>query len=187
MEMINDCNVIQHEETAFEITAAPKTDYFIDGYSAHTTANAPLFCESIDFNFIATVRVEPGFAAIYDAGTIMVLDDENHWFKAAFELTDLGYTSIVSVVTNSFSDDCNCERVSEKAVWLKVIRKGPCWSIHYSLDGKKWKMVRYFFLNLAKDVRVGVSAQSPVGNGCRVQFSEFSITENNCTDLRMGE
>jgi len=48
-------------------------------------------------------------------------------------------------------------------------------------------MVWYFSLDLSKEIRVGVSAQSPVGEGCRVQFSEFSITENNCTDLRMGE
>ena len=187
MEMLNECNVIQHEETEFEITAAPHTDYFNDGYSNHKIANAPVFCELIDFNFIATVKVEPDFTASYDAGTLMVLGDDDHWFKAAFEMTDLGYTSIVSVVTDSFSDDCNSERVSEKAVWLKIIRKGPCWSIHYSLDGQKWKMVRYFSLDLSKEIRVGVSAQSPVGEGCRVQFSEFSITENNCTDLRMGE
>jgi uncharacterized protein len=187
MEMLNNCEVLQHEETAFEITAAPQTDYFNDGYSNHKIANAPVFCEQIDFNFIATVKVEPEFAASYDAGTLMIFDDADHWFKAAFEMTDLGYTSIVSVVTNSISDDCNSERVSEKAVWLKVIRKGPYWSILYSLDGQNWKMVRYFTLKLAKEVRVGVSAQSPVGKGCRVQFSEFSITENHCTDLRKGE
>ncbi len=48
-------------------------------------------------------------------------------------------------------------------------------------------MVRYFDLNLNRKVSVGVIAQSPMGDGCTVEFTDFTITKNDCKDMRKGE
>lgn len=58
------------------------------------------------------------------------------------------------------------------------------WSLHYSLDGHVWKMVRYFRLRLENSVKIGVSAQSPTGDFCRVKFEELQLVENRYSDIR---
>ena len=149
--------------------------------------SAPFYYDLINFDFIASVKIEPEFRSTYDAGAILIFDNEDQWIKVAFELTDLGYPSVVTVVTDNSSDDCNGEQIKEKAIWLRVLRKNKYWSIHYSLNGKTWKMIRYFELNLNKKIKVGVISQSPTGNGCKVIFKDFTIKHNIYQDLRKSE
>ncbi|MCP4138279.1 MAG: DUF1349 domain-containing protein [bacterium] len=187
MKTLNECTVNKITDQSFIITAIPETDFFIDTSSNYFACNAPFYFDPIDYDFMIRVKIEPEFKSTYDAGAILIFDDEKNWIKAAFELTDLEYTSVVTVVTKESSDDCNGEQINEKAVWLRILRKNKYWSIHYSIDGETWKMVRYFELNLNKEIRVGVVSQSPMGSGCTTEFTNFQITKNNCTDMRTGE
>jgi len=66
------------------------------------------------------------------------------------------------VVTNGFSDDCNGERITDNKIYLQVVRKADNWCLHYAKDKSKWKMVRYFNYALNKELKVGISAQSPL-------------------------
>jgi regulation of enolase protein 1 (concanavalin A-like superfamily) len=186
MNTMNGCIAHKINEQSFAIKSGAKTDFFIDNLSGVSSVNAPFYFETIGNNFIASVKITPEFKATYDAGGLLVFDDNKNWIKAAFELTDLGCASVVTVVTDDSSDDCNGESIAQNAAWVRIMRKNQFWSIHYSLDGLMWKMVRYFELSLNRNVNVGVISQSPLGNGCRVVFSDFIITENNCKDLRKG-
>lgn len=171
----------------FLLSAGAKTDFFIDGHSNVRVANAKTELQEISGDFVITVQVEPGFRATYDAGAIFVIGDDDHWIKVAFELTDLGYTSVVTVITNGFSDDCNGERSNESALLLRLIRKNDYWSAHYSSDGEKWSMIRYFHLKLPTTIKGGVVAQSPTGEGCTVKFSGLKITDEEIKNLRSGQ
>ena len=186
MNTLNECKIKKINEKSFTITALSKTNFFIDNFLSYKACNAPYYFDFIDFDFIASVKIEPEFNSTYDAGAILIFDNEKHWIKVAFELTDLGYSSVVTVVTKNSSDDCNGEQIKENAVWLRILRKNTIWSVHYSLDGKNWKMVRYFELDLNREVKVGVISQSPIGNGCKVIFTEFNIKKNNFQDMRKG-
>ncbi len=184
MKTYNNCNIRTVDDGTFEIEAPAGTDYFIDNLNQIKIANAPLAYEEVSADFDCRVRIKPDFTTPADAGCILIRDDDERWVKSAFELTDLGYTSVVTVVTDGVSDDSNGERVEEDAVWLRVLRKGAVWSIHYALDGERWKMVRYFELDLSRTVKVGVSAQCPRGSGCTSKFSRWRVEDNACDNMR---
>ena len=184
MKTHNHCNITTMDDNTVEIEARTGTDYFIDHLNQIAIANAPLAYQDVSSDFDFSVRIQPNFTTASDAGCVLILDNDEQWIKTAFELTDLGYTSVVTVVTNGASDDSNGERIEKSAVWLRVLRKGSLWSIHYALDGQEWKMVRYFELNLSRTVKVGISAQCPRGSGCMARFSHWRLTNNTCDDMR---
>lgn len=103
--------------------------------------------------------------------------------KLAYENSDTGKTSIVSIVTRERSDDCNGESVQGK-IWLQICRKDSMFSMHWSEDGQKWNLARIFHLEMNDKVKVGVSAQCPTGESCEVVFSNLEITENPYEDIR---
>jgi regulation of enolase protein 1 (concanavalin A-like superfamily) len=187
MDVFNNCEIRRNTNNSFSIDSSAKTDYFIDKLTNISKANAPYYFETVDFNFEIRAGIRPYFQSVYDAGAILILDDDEHWIKAGFEYTDLGYHSIVSVVTNGASDDCNGERVDSNKIHIRVLRINDFFSIHYSLDGQTWKMNRYFRLAIKKTIKIGVIAQSPTGNGVTVDFSDFVISENKYNDLRSGK
>lgn len=166
------------------ICAPAKTDFFIDICTELKKADAPFYYADVDGDFIIRSKVRPQFVSTYDAGCILIHESDEKWIKLAFENTDLGYPSIVSVVTNGISDDCNGERIGEEAVWLQAMRKGDNWALHYSADAVTWKMVRYFRLPMGRRVQAGISAQAPTGDSCRVTFQMPQISANNYSDIR---
>lgn len=166
------------------IKAGEKTNFFVDGCSEYKEANAPFYYSIIEGDFIIKSKVCPEFRNVYDAGCLLIYESDERWIKLAFENTDLGYTSIISIVTNGTSDDCNGEKFEKENVWLQIVRKDDNWSFHYSEDGDTWKMVRYFRINLEKKVKVGVCAQAPMGDFCNVKFESLQISDNRYSDIR---
>jgi len=176
----------------FSIYAPPVSDFFNNpipenGEFMKPQANAPFLYTEMDDNFVIRVKVTPQFRSNYDAACIMVICDENTWIKAAFEKSDFDTTAVVSVVTNTLSDDANGCNIDAESVWLQVARVGNNFAVHYSLDGIKFDMVRLCFLPVGKTVKVGVESQSPTGNGGEHMFSNLSIEKRTVNDMRAGE
>jgi regulation of enolase protein 1 (concanavalin A-like superfamily) len=67
-----------------------------------------------------------------------------------------------------------------------MARKGNVFSVHYSLDGQEWRMVRLFRLDVADTVRVGIVAQCPSGPGTTVDFLSFSLEQCQVENIRAG-
>ena len=108
------------------------------------------------------------------------------WAKAAFEKSDFGTKAAVCVVTNQVSDDANGCNIDQDEVWLQIARVGDVFCVHYSLDGKKFDMVRLFYLPVGDIVKVGIEAQSPAGEGGLRFFSDLSLEQKTVHDLRAG-
>jgi regulation of enolase protein 1 (concanavalin A-like superfamily) len=187
METANNCMVAAKSDGIFTIRAGGKTDFFIDYRTDVNISNAPFYYDYVDYDFEIKVCVRPEFANTYDAGAILIYDDDKHWIKAAFENTDLGYHSVVAVVTNEVSDDSNGEFINQEKVYIRVLRKDDYFCIHHSTDGNNWKMVRYFRQKFSKKLKIGVIAQSPVGNGCDVEYCDLKISKNEYLDIRKGK
>jgi uncharacterized protein len=188
MQLMNEGKIVSEKKDRVEIEAPGKTDFFVDMAGMAVRRNAPFYHEKREGDFVARVRVRPEFKKSYDAGGLFVYDGAKKWIKLEFEMTDLGYPSVVSVVTDKVSDDCNGEaRADSKELWLQVARRGDNWTLHHSDNGKSWKMVRYFQLKMKDEVRVGLEAQSPLGDGCRVEFYKFSVSANDLKDMRKGK
>ncbi|HUX37057.1 MAG TPA: DUF1349 domain-containing protein [Rectinemataceae bacterium] len=187
MLTMNRAVTISETKDAIEIIAPAESDFFIDSDSGKERAEAPFYYERASGDFTARVAVRPAFKKKYDAGGLFVFDSASKWIKLEFELTDLGHPSVVSVVTDTTSDDANGERLDgAEEIRLQIARRGDLWVLHYSLDGRKWKMVRYFRLKMKRALRVGLEAQSPVGRGCSVTFRAYSLVPGAPADMRKG-
>src|SRR5258708_8925858 len=135
---------------------------FIDpGADAEPTLNAvTLLGVPPDGDFQFSARVTVAFASTFDAGALLLWIDERHWGKLCFEYSPHGDPMIVSVVTRGVSDDANAFVVEGRTVLLRVSRIDHAFAYHASLDGKTWRMVRFFAIgDTSNSAAIGVYAQ----------------------------
>ncbi len=190
---INESKLIK-EENRLVIEAPGESDFFCnngaiaqEGITPESLTNAPFFYTEVSGDFVMSVQVSHDFQDTYDSATIMVMKDYDVWAKACFEKTDFNTHAVVSVVTNHTSDDANGCNIDGNAVWLKVARVGNSFSFHYSLDGKKYFMTRFFNLPVEKTIKVGLVAQAPTGKGGNRFFENFSLEQMTVKNIRFGE
>lgn len=166
--------------------AAAKTDWFISpsgGFEAHNSA-ALLFQPDPVCQLSAYVSVE--YVGLFDAGVLVVYQDDKLWAKLCLELSPLGKLMIVSVVTRGLSDDSNGYLVEGKSAHLRVSRLGKDMAFHASADGKAWNLIRHFYLGETPSLKLGFMAQAPTGPGCTVTFSRINYTPVALEDIRSG-
>ena len=174
------------ESGVLSVEAAQETDLFVDPFGGKGVTNAPklLFEPQGDFSLRAHVRVN--FSGTFDAGALVVFQDDMSWGKLCLEFSPQREPMIVSVVTKGSSDDCNSVVLDGTGVHLRCVRIGQGFAMHYSLDGLYWRLVRAFALPEGP-VRAGFLAQAPRGAGCHVQFSAITLERSTPGDLRSGE
>jgi len=155
------------------IRSAGKTDWYVAPTDGQQAASSPilLFPAAKDFWFSAKVTVE--FKSLFDAGVVAVYADEKNWVKFAFESPNGKTGAIVSVVTRGLSDDNTGTAIENNSVYLKVSKAGQAIFLYFSMDGKKWNLTRAFNLGSEQQLQFGFSAQSPMGAGSTVTFSEI--------------
>ncbi|MEH1016509.1 DUF1349 domain-containing protein [Micromonospora sp. CPCC 206060] len=184
---------LDEETDAVAVSAAPRTDIFIDpGTASMLNAESMLNAATLlgvppEGDFQLGARVTVGFAATYDAGVLLLWVDEHRWGKLCFEYSPAGEPMIVSVVCRGVADDANAFVVPGRSVWLRVSRIDRAYAYHASVDGRTWQMIRFFALDdgTARD-QIGFEAQSPTGDGCRVTFDEIRFVPARLAELRDG-
>lgn len=170
------------------IKAGAKTDLFRDPRGEYMVDNAPtaFFSPPAEFLLSASVKVE--FKSDYDAGALIVYEDDKHWAKLAYELSPRKEPTLVSVVTKGVSDDVNHSVAGKGAVYLRVAGLGGgSYAFHYSADGRRWRLLRYFSLGSGTPARVGFASQSPLGSSCQATFGEIRYKGEKLTDIRNGQ
>ncbi len=172
--------------TALKMTAAARTDFFIDPRGEVTITNSARLLFPPDEQFILSAHARCNLVDTYDAAVLMIYVDDRHWAKLCLERSPQGEPMIVSVVTNDFSDDCNSVVLADAAAFLRVSGFGNAFALHYSLDGAQWHFVRYFALQRSESLRVGFSVQAPVGSGCTAIFTAIEYAATQLADLRSG-
>jgi uncharacterized protein len=138
-----------------------------------------------DFTLAARLAVVP--TAFGDAGAITIRQDENRWAKLCVERSPAGEVSIVSVVTDVWSDDANNELLPTPAAELRITRLGNRIGMHYRQEAGPWRFVRTFGLEWPAVVQVGLQAQAPLQTGCRVHCAVLTLSPQVVTDFRGGE
>ncbi|MCA0932721.1 DUF1349 domain-containing protein [Lutimonas saemankumensis] len=171
-----------------KIEALKGTDFFNDPESGEITSTAPFLFKDMEGDFVAVLKLRPDFSSQWNAGAIFMMIDQYNWIKFAFENSDATGKSIVSVVTRNVSDDANGAILKDyDEIWLKMIRKGDIYALHWSLDGIDYKMCRLAAMNEAASVKIGLEAQCPVGKKALHEFLYFGIESRTVKDLRKGE
>ncbi len=170
------------------INCGEKSDFF-NVYDSNESkirkiATAPYLFQEVKGDFICCVKLSSIFISTYDSAVLMLMSDEDMWAKACFELTDFGKTAVVSVVTNKYSDDANGNNIQSDFVYLKAIRVKNDFSFHYSIDGESFDMMRFFHLEVPETIKVGLVAQSPLGNSNKCIFENFNIQNTTASNIR---
>jgi regulation of enolase protein 1 (concanavalin A-like superfamily) len=175
-----------YSEPARLVVGAPaQTDWFIDPISARPVRTAPLLvgpAPTGDFTWEAHVVLDGD--ALFDAAGLFVYEDDDHWAKLAVEVTAAGPT-IVSVVTDAFSDDCNSNVLAQSTAWLRLARVGDAIAFHASDGAGRWDLVRVFRATGAAP-RIGFICQAPTGTGCTGTFDAIAFTARSLSDVRDG-
>ena len=174
------------DEAGLSIVPRAPSDFFRP-YGGLARDNCCLLYRETTGDFTAATQVRAELADFGDAAALTVRASGTQWAKLCLERSPIGEVSLVSVVTNPWSDDCNSELVTSPGCHLRLTRKGNVFGMHYSLNGTTWRFVRTFGLEMALTVMVGIHAQAPFTPGCRAVFRSLTISPEPVADLRSGE
>ena len=168
-----------------ELVAGPRTDLFRPPDGGPPTLNAPVLLANLhDGDFVLSAQIEADLKATFDAGALVLWQDERAWAKVALELSPEGRATVVTVVTRVRSDDCNSVVLDQPRAHLRVARIGDAFAFHLHAAGR-WQLIRHFFLGTSR-VRAGFLAQSPTGQGCTVRFRHIRVESRRLDDVRDG-
>lgn len=180
---------VSRQGEVLTLTSPAKSDAFRDPDGKTSVNNAPILLLDVDnrapFTFVG--KLTPSFAATYDAGAVYVWVRDDLWLKFAMERDERGNTRIVTVRTDKTSDDNNHDVVTGPSVHLKVSSDTRTIGFYYSADGETWQLVRLFKNDYPAKLAVGVSAQSPTGEGNVVRIEQLSLAPRAIADFRLGK
>lgn len=175
------------DDGELRLRAAAGVDWSNDAVGAPPVHGATMLGFAVpdhDFTLSARVGVR-GSRTTFDAGALALWADGDHWAKLCFEYSPQGEPMVVSVVTNTYSDDTNSAVVRDDAVFLRIARVGAAWAFHASRDGEVWDFVRLFRLR-TPPTSVGFLSQAPMGETCDARFRDIRFSDGAPADLRDG-
>ena len=180
-------NVIYRvEDTTLYMNANANSDFISSAVSKTKTHNAPFLYKEITGDFTIKAKVSHDFIGRYDACGFMAYDNEDMWAKTAFELTNFGTHTIVSVITNKLSDDANGANLEGNEIWLQMARKDDAFAIHYGHKEDELYKVRVFSLPMKETIKVGFICQSPFDEGKEMKFEHFLLVNKAPENIRTG-
>lgn len=166
-----------------------KRDNFRDPDGKLSNNTAPMLLTEVDNTkpFTFTAKVTPTFLATYDAGALYVWVRDDLWLKMAMERDERGRTRLVTVRTSGTSDDNNHDVVTAKSVYMKISSDATTIGFYYSLDNNEWQLIRLFRNDYPDKIWLGVSSQSPVGEGNASIFEDVALSQTSIEDFRLGK
>lgn len=167
------------------ITAARKSDWFVSPMGDGRIDSSPRLLFKPADDFVLSAKVTVSFQSQWDAGVLVLYENDSLWAKLCFENTIEKHTAIVSVVTKDVSDDNNSIEMSGPSVYLKIAKAGSAIFFYASQDGHTWKIIRAFSLGQTRDLHAGFSSQAPVGDACTTVFSDIQYVAKK-VDLWQG-
>ena len=160
---------------------------FFRPYSGEAHDSAHLLHARLRGDFAVTASVSAVLANTFDAGGLVVRGGPDLWAKLCMERGVRGETKVVSVVTRRWSDDADHVVLPGPRTWLRITRRGAVLAFHWSEDGRVWRFVRVFALELPEEVMVGALAQAPRAPGGSVAFDTLDHSRSTVADFRSGE
>jgi regulation of enolase protein 1 (concanavalin A-like superfamily) len=186
LRAINEAEAWAVGPDSLTLRAGAKSDWFIDPAGEVVVENAPALVMPATGEWMLQASVSAAHEAAFDAAVLVVCAGEDTWAKLCLELSPQGQVLVVSVVTRGESDDCNSIAVESESMWFRISCLGSAFAFHFSSDGKRWDMVRYFGLGERDSTEVGFLAQSPTGDGCTATFRDIAFIPARLADVRSG-
>lgn len=174
---------------AITLSSPAKRDNFRDPDGKLSNNTAPMLLSEVDNTkpFTFTAKVTPTFQDTYDAGALYIWVRDDLWLKMAMERDERARTRLVSVRTTGTSDDNNHDVVGAKSVYMKISSDTKTVGFYYSLENAQWQLIRLFKNEYPAKIWLGISSQSPVGNGNASTFENIALTQTSIADFRLGK
>jgi hypothetical protein len=179
---------VKTDDDRLSLSSPAKRDNFRDPNGKLSNNTAPMLLAKIDNAkpFTFTAKVTPTFRDTYDAGALYIWVRDDLWLKMAMERDERSRTRLVTVRTSGTSDDNNHDVVSAASVYMKISSDTTTVGFYYSLDEKQWQLIKLFKNEYPQTIWLGVSSQSPVGNGNTSVFEDITLTRASIADFRKG-
>jgi regulation of enolase protein 1 (concanavalin A-like superfamily) len=162
-------------DNAIVMTAGKETDLHNPANGSYFRHTAPKFLFTPDANFVFSARVKPSFENQYDGGAILLYSDSENWAKVLLQYIDKKPILGISVIKDKITDDAYF--IPEgKEVFLRLTKVGKVFNFLTSPDGKEWTLIREFVYHKPEHLKIGFYSQSPIGNSCRVEFSDITYS-----------
>ncbi len=176
------------EDGRLTLASEARRDNFRDPNGKLSNNTAPVLLTAVDNKkpFTLTAKITPTFLETYDAGTLYIYVKDDLWLKIAMEMDERHKTRMVSVRTIGTSDDNNHDVVTSKSVYMKISSDTKTVGFYYSLDKKAWQLIRLFKNDYPASIWVGISTQSPLGNGTSAVFEDLSLIQQSVSNFRLG-
>lgn len=161
----------------FKMFVPAKTDYWRISHYGFTVDDAPFYYGNYGGEFEVKVKITGAYVTTFDQMGIMLRIDHENWIKAGVEFVN-GKQNVSAVVTHKTSDWSVVELdKAPKSIWMKAVRKLDAVEIFYSLDDKKYTMIRTCWFKDNCPVMVGLVGACPDGKGFEAVFEDFKVTQ----------
>ncbi len=185
LEMKNNAVSYTIHNDYIHLSAAGQTNLFNNPNGLTRVQNAPMLLFQPKGDFTLRAKVSGDLKSIYDVAALVIYQDENTWAKFCYENSVEKIPTIVSVVTRTYSDDCNSVSTGEYA-YLSIIRKGNEFSFMYSPDNTNWKLIRYFHLNSTPTLKTGFTVHGSRGGGFTGIFTDIMYWDRALENMGGG-
>lgn len=170
------------DKRTFVMQVPPQTDYWRVSHYGFTVDDAPFYYTTYGGEFEVKVKITGIYQTTFDQMGLMLRTDHQNWIKAGVEYVN-GKQNVSTVVTHNTSDWSVIELDNApRSIWMKAIRRLDAVEVFYSLDDKKYTMIRTCWLQDNCPVMVGLMGASPDGAGFQAIFEDFKVT--TLPDLR---
>lgn len=175
MEWYNEPASWEVSGDTIRVTTDKETDFWRVTRHDFVADNAHFYYQTIEANFIATVKFTGEYNALYDQAGLMARLSEKVWLKCGVEyLNEVQQAS--AVVTREFSDWSVVPlQDNPTSAWIRMHRIGTAFEVSYSLDGENFTMIRECYLTETPELQVGIMCASPKGEGFTTLFEELHI------------
>lgn len=187
LDMQVDAGTAQVQAGTLALTAKKGTDLYANTDGTETADKTPRVLFQPAGDFIFSAKANASFGKPFDGAALIVYNDKAIWGKLLFEMAKTGKPGISTTVAKGAGDDAHHGTREGSDVYLKVVRRKDMFVFYTSPDGTSWSMVRAFSLPGAATVKVGFSAQSPMGEEFRARFSDTKFRNATFKDFWQGE
>ncbi|WP_311408636.1 DUF1349 domain-containing protein [Liquorilactobacillus uvarum] len=175
---INKPNEFEENEETLKIKTQQNTDMWQKTHYGFSNNNAPMYLtSSSQKDFVYEVKTEFDSNYLFDQCGIMIYLDEHNWAKFSSEYENDEFQRLGGVVTkNGYSDWATQDiPATVKSIYYRITRESNDFVVEYSFDGVDFHQMRIFnllFGNKLDEVKVGLYACSPQGEGFTATFKQ---------------
>jgi uncharacterized protein len=175
MQWLNEPQKWHETDHQLTVTTEHDTDFWRITHYDFIRHSGHFYYREASGDFVAEVKITGEYRDLYDQAGLMLRLDEFNWLKCGIELVeDVQQASVV--VTREVSDwSVVALPHNPPSISLRLKRAGDGVEVFYSLDEKRYTMMRLAYFPTTNPVQVGMMCASPKGEGFTVTFEGFSV------------